>query len=199
MSTTLCAREAVRIPSAVNEVNDYLIGGMEYLREGTSNAMAAYCYSDLGQILPQCLMETVRVIAEGEGIIAQAPLTMNGIEALDRSAAILYRDLKTTMSFQPAYFNVQVAAISFERAATFTALMDMTVEELAEYYTTHPDEFTNSDFELLFGMDGPRKRGDSSQFKKLKKQLKKRQKEREEKQKEKEEKQKEKDEKKEGS
>lgn len=182
-STTLCAPDSVRIPSSVNAVAEWLVGTMDYLREATSNAMAAYAYSNLGQYLPSCLMSTVRVIAAGEGIILKAPLTMNGIESLDRSAAVLYKDLKASTGFQSKFFNIQLTALNFEKAATFTALMEMSIEELAEYYTTHSqsEEFSDEDYELMFGMDGPRRRGDDKQFKKLKNVIKKRKKEKEEK------------------
>jgi hypothetical protein len=182
-STTLCAPDAVRIPSSVNLVTEWIIGTMDYLRESTSNAMAAYAFSNLGQYIPACLMSTVRVIAAGEGIIARAPLTMNGIESLDRSAAVLYKDLKAALGFQSQFFNIQLTALNFEKAATFTALMEMSIEELAEYYTTHSqtEEFSDEDYELMFRMDGPRRTGDEKQFKKLKNVIKKRKKEKEEK------------------
>ena len=182
-STTLCAKDAVRIPTSVNGVGEFLTGTMDYLRESTSNTMAAYAFSNLGQYIPACLMSTVRVIAHGEGIIDRAPLTMNGIESLDRSAAVLYKDLKAAVQFQSKFFDIQVTAVSFERAATFMTLMEMSIEELAEYYTTHSqsEEFSDDDFELMFKMDGPRRVGDDKQFKKLKNVIKKRKKEKEEK------------------
>jgi hypothetical protein len=128
-------------------------------------------------------MSTVRVIAHGEGVIERAPLTMLGIESLDRSAAVLYKDLKAATGFQSQFFDIELAALSFERAATFTALMEMSIEELAEFYTTHSqsEEFSDDDYELMFRMDGPRRRGDDKQFKKLKNVIKKRKKEKEEK------------------
>lgn len=128
-------------------------------------------------------MSTVRVIAAGEGIVLKAPLTMNGIESLDRSAAVLYKDLKVATGFQSQFFDIQLTALNFEKAATFTALMEMSIEELAEYYTTHSqsEEFSDEDYELMFRMDGPRRRGDEKQFKKLKNVIKKRKKEKEEK------------------
>lgn len=184
-STTLCAHDAVRVPTSVNGVAEWLASMMEYLREASSNSMAAYSYSNLGQYIPACLMSTVRVIAAGEGIILKAPLTMNGIESLDRSAAVLYKDLKASTGFQSMFFNIQLTAVNFERAATFTALMEMSREELAEYYSTHSqsEEFSDDDYELMFGMDGPRRRGDDKQFKKLKGVLKQRKKDKEEKKK----------------
>ena len=182
-STALCAKGAVRIPTAVNNTADYISRTIEFLRESTSNAMAAYAFSNVGQYIPECLISTVKVIAKGEGIILRAPLTMNGIEALDRSAAVLYKDLKSAIGFQSQFFDIEVTAVAFERAATFTALMEMSIEELAEYYTTHSqlEEFSDDDFLLMFKMDGPRRTGDDKQFKKLKNAIKKRQKEKQEK------------------
>lgn len=181
-STALCAKDAVRIPTAANNVVEYISGTMDYLREATSNAMAAYVFSNVGQYIPDCLMSTVRVIATGEGIIERAPLTMHGIESLDRSAAVLYKDLKAAIGFQSQFFDIEVTAVAFEKAATFTALMEMSIEELAEYYTTHSGkDFSDDDFELMFKMDGPRRVGDDKQFKKLKNVIKKRRREKEEK------------------
>jgi len=182
-STTICAKDAVRVPSSANALGEFLTSTMDYLRESASNSMSAYAFSNIGQYIPACLMSTVRVIATGEGIIERAPLTMNGIESLDRTAAVLYKDLKTATGFQSVFFNIQLTAVAFERAATFTALMEMSIEELAEYYTTHSnsEEFSDDDFELMFKMDGPRRVGDDKQFKKLKNVIKRRKKEKEEK------------------
>ncbi|CAB9528119.1 expressed unknown protein [Seminavis robusta] len=185
-STTLCAPDAVRIPTAVNALAEYMTQTMDYLRESTSNAMAAYTFSNVGQYLPACLMSTVRVIAHGEGIIDRAPLTMQGIESLDRSAAVLYKDLKAATGFQSQFFNIELTALAFERAATFTALMEMSKEELVQYYSkqSESEEFSDDDFELMFRMDGPRRRGDDKQFKRLKAAIKQNRKEKEEKKKE---------------
>jgi hypothetical protein len=67
------------------------------------NAVAAYTFSNLEQYIPLCLIQTVRVIAAGEGILKRAPLIMNGIEALDRSGSVLYRDLKGATSFDNSF------------------------------------------------------------------------------------------------
>ena len=126
------------------------------------------------------------MIAHGEGIIDRAPLTMQGIESLDRSAAVLFKDLKAATGFQSQFFNIELTALAFERAATFTALMEMSKEELVQYYSkqNESEEFSDDDFELMFRMDGPRRRGDDRQFKKLKAAIKQNKKDKEEKKKE---------------
>ena len=154
-SSTLIARDAVRIPSCVNELGEYMTGSSDYLREAAGNAVTAFSFSCLEQYIPLCLMETVRVIANGEGIILKAPLTMNGIEALDRSGSVLYRDLKGATSFDGSFWDVELAAVSFERSASLIAMMELEVEELCAFYSSSPDEFSDEDFELMFSMDGP--------------------------------------------
>lgn len=170
-SSTLIARDAVRIPSSVNELGEYMTGSSDYLREAAGNAVTAYTFSCLEQYIPLCLMETVRVIASGEGIILKAPLTMNGIEALDRSGSVLYRDLKGATSFDNSFWDVELAAVSFERSASLIAMMELEMEELCAFYSSSPDEFGEEDFELMFSMAGPRRRGDLGRYRMLKKQL----------------------------
>lgn len=148
-----------------------MTGSSDYLREAAGNAVTAYTFSCLEQYIPLCLMETVRVIASGEGIILKAPLTMNGIEALDRSGSVLYRDLKGATSFDNSFWDVELAAVSFERSASLIAMMELEMEELCAFYSSSPDEFSEEDFELMFSMDGPRRRGDLGRYRMLKKQL----------------------------
>jgi hypothetical protein len=93
-SSTIVARDAVRIPSSVNDLGEYMTAASDNLREAAGNAVTAYTFSNLEQYIPLCLIQTVRVLAAGEGIVARAPLSMNGIESLDRSGSVLYRDLK---------------------------------------------------------------------------------------------------------
>jgi hypothetical protein len=170
-SSTLIARDAVRIPSSVNELGEYMTGSSDYLREAAGNAVTAYTFSCLEQYIPLCLMETVRVIASGEGIILKSPLTMNGIEALDRSGSVLYRDLKGATSFDNSFWDVELAAVSFERSASLIAMMELELEELCAFYSSSPDEFSDEDFELMFSMDGPRRRGDINRYHMLRQQL----------------------------
>lgn len=159
-SSSLVARDAVRIPSSVNDLGEYLTGASDNLREAAGNAVTAYTFSSLEQYIPLCLMQTVRVVAAGQGVVAKSPLTMNGIEALDRSGSVLYRDLKGATSFDNSFWDVELAAMSFERSASFMAMLELEMEELCAYYAANQDDFSNADFELMFSMTGPRRRGD---------------------------------------
>ena len=167
-SSTIVARDAVRIPSSVNDLGDYLTGASDNLREAAGSAVTAYTFSSLEQYIPFCLMQTVRTIASGKGVITKSPLTMNGIEALDRSGSVLYRDLKGATSFDNSFWDVELAAISFERSASFMAMMELEMEELVAYYMSNSEDFSYADFELMFGMTGPRRRGDVGRLHMLK-------------------------------
>jgi hypothetical protein len=169
-SSTLVARDAVRIPSSVNDLGEYLTAASDNLREAAGNAVTAYTFSSLEQYIPLALMQAVRVIAAGKGIISRAPLTMNGIEALDRSGSVLYRDLKGATSFDNSFWDVELAAISFERSASFMAMMELEMEELAAYYGVNQGDFTEEDFMLMFGMTGPRRQGDVKRYHHMKRQ-----------------------------
>lgn len=170
-SSTLVARDAVRIPSMVNDLGEYLTSTSDNLREASGNAVTAYAFSSLEQYIPYCLMQTVRVIASGNGVVAKTPLTMNGIEALDRSGSVLYRDLKGATSFDNSSWDMELAAISFERSASFMAMMELEMEELVAYYTANHDEFPEDDFMIMFAMTGPRRRGDIGRYHMTKKSL----------------------------
>jgi hypothetical protein len=170
-SSTLVARDAVRIPSMVNDLGEYLTSTSDNLREASGNAVTAYTFSSLEQYIPYCLMQTVRVVAAGNGVVAKSPLTMNGIEALDRSGSVLYRDLKGSTSFDNSSWDMELAAISFERSASFMAMMELEMEELVAYYTANHDEFSEEDFMLMFSMTGPRRRGDVGRYHMAKKNL----------------------------
>lgn len=163
-SSTLIARDAVRIPSSVNDLGEYLTAASDNLREAAGNAVTAYTFSSLEQYIPHCLMEAVRVVAEGKGIITRSPLTMNGIESLDRSGSVLYRDLKGATSFDNSFWDVELAAVSFERSASFIAMLELEMEELVAYYSANKEDFSAEDFMLMFSMTGPRRRGDISQY-----------------------------------
>lgn len=163
-SSTIVARDAVRIPSSVNDLGEALMQASDNLREAAGNAVAAYSFSSLEQYIPFCLMQAVRVVAAGKGIIAKSPLTMNGIEALDRSGSVLYRDLKGATSFDNSFWDVELAAVSFERSASFIAMMELEMEELVAYYSANQEDFSEEDFMLMFAMTGPRRRGDIGQY-----------------------------------
>jgi len=167
-SSTLVARDAVRIPSSVNDLGEYLTSASDNLREASGNAVTAYTFSSLEQYIPYCLMQVVRVVAAGKGIITRSPLTMNGVEALDRSGSVLYRDLKGATSFDNSFWDVELAAVSFERSASFIAMMELEMEELIAYYSANQDDFSEEDFMLMFAMTGPRRRGDIGQYHMLK-------------------------------
>lgn len=170
-SSTLVARDAVRIPSTVNDLGEYLTGSGDNLREAAGNAVAAYTFSSLEQYIPFCLVQTVRVIAAGHGVVTKSPLTMNGIEALDRSGSVLYRDLKGATSFDNSSWDMELAAVSFERSASFMAMMELEMDELVAYYSANRDEFSEEDFTLMFSMTGPRRRGDIGRYHMTKKSL----------------------------
>ena len=167
-SSTIVARDAVRIPSSVNDLGEYLTAASDNLREAAGNAVTGYTFSSLEQYIPLALMQAVRVLAAGMGIIARASLTMNGIEALDRSGSVLYRDLKGATSFDNSLWDVELAAVSFERSASFMAMMELDMEELAAYYAANQGDFSEEDFLLMFSMTGPRRKGDVSRFHMLK-------------------------------
>ena len=169
-SSTIIARDAVRIPSCVNDLGEYMTAASDNIREAAGNAVTAYTFSSLEQFIPLALMQAVRVIAAGKGIIARAPLSMNGIEALDRSGSVLYRDLKGATSFDNSFWDVELAAISFERSASFMAMMELEMEELAAYYAVNQGDFTEEDFMLMFSMTGPRRKGDISRYHMMKRQ-----------------------------
>jgi len=163
-SSTIVARDAVRIPSSINDLGEYMTAASDNLREAAGNAVTAYSFSTLEQYIPLCIIQTVRVLAAGKGVIAKAPLTMNGIEALDRSGSVLYRDLKAATSFDNSFWDIELAAVSFERSASFIAMMELEMPELEAYYQENRSDFTEEDFKLMFTMNGPRRKGDVNRY-----------------------------------
>jgi len=170
-SSTIVARDAVRIPSSVNDLGEYMTLASDNLREAAGNAVTAYAFSALEQYIPLCLIQTVRVLAAGKGVVAKAPITMNGIEALDRSGSVLYRDLKGATSFDNSFWDIELAAVSFERSASFIAMMELEMPELEAYYQENRNDFSEQDFQLMFSMDGPRRKGDVGRYHMLVKRL----------------------------
>jgi hypothetical protein len=140
-------------------------------REAAGNAVTAYAFSTLEQYVPLCLSQTVRVLAAGKGVVARAPLTMNGIEALDRSGCVLYRDLKGATSFDISFWGSELAAVSFERSASFITMMESEMLELEAYYEENRNDFSEQDFQLMFSTDGPRRKGDVGRYHMLLKQM----------------------------
>lgn len=171
-SSTIAARDAVRIPSSVNDLGEYLTSASDNLREAAGNAVTAYTFSSLEQYIPYCILQVVRVLAQGKGVLAKAPLTMNGIEALDRSGSVLYRDLKGATSFDNSFWDVELAAVCFERSASFIALLELEMDELVAYYTANRGDFSEDDYILMFSMTGPRRRGDVGQYHMLRRRMK---------------------------
>lgn len=170
-SSTIVARDAVRIPSSVNDLGEYMTAASDNLREAAGNAVTAYTFSTLEQYIPLCLIQTVRVLAASKGIVTKAPLTMNGIEALDRSGSVLYRDLKGATSFDNSFWDIELAAVSFERSASFIAMMELEMAELEAYYQENRNDFSEQDFQLMFSMNGPRRKGDIGRYQMLVKRL----------------------------
>lgn len=170
-SSTLVAQDAVRIPSSVNDLGDYITSASDNLREAAGNAITAYIFSTLEQYIPYFLMQNVRIIAQGQGVIQKAPLTLNGVESLDRSGSVLYRDLKGATAFDNSFWDVELAAASFEKSAGFIAMLEFDMEELVAYFMANREDFSESDFELMFTMTGPRRRGDVGRFHMAKRQL----------------------------
>jgi len=163
-SSTVVARDAVRIPSSVNDLGEYMTAASDNLREAAGNAVTAYTFSTLEQYIPLCLIQTVRVLAAGKGVICKAPLTMNGIEALDRSGSVLYRDLKGATSFDNSFWDIELAAVSFERSASFIAMMELEMSELEAYFQENRNDFSDQDFQLMFSMNGPQRKGDIGRY-----------------------------------
>jgi hypothetical protein len=141
------------------------------LREAAGNAVTAYVFSSLEQYIPFFLMQSARVIAQGKGIVTKSPLSLNGVEALDRSGSVLYRDLKGATSFDNSFWDVELAAASFEQSAGFMAMLEFDMEELVAYYAANRGDFMEADFELMFSMNGPRRQGDVGRYHMAKRQL----------------------------
>jgi hypothetical protein len=64
------------------------------------------------------------------------------------------------------------AAISFERSASFMAMLEVKMDELEAYFRGNHQELSQSNFELMFSMNGPRRKGDVGRYHLLRKKLK---------------------------
>lgn len=168
MSSVLQAEDAVRLPTCVNNLGEYLTASSDSIRESGGNAIAAYTFSSLEQYIPAFLMQTVRVMAGSSA----KPITLNGIESLDRTGSVLYRDLKGATSFEPSFWDEDAAAHAFEQSAIFISLMEISQAELEGHYRSHPGQFSDQDYELMFAFNGPRRRGDSRRLNLLKSKMK---------------------------
>jgi len=167
MSSVLQAEDAVRLPTCVNNLGEYLATSSDNIREAGGNAVAAYTFSSLEQYIPHYLMQTCRIMAGGK-----KPITLNGIEALDRTGSVLYRDLKGATSFENSFWSEEDAANSFEMSAIFISLMESSQKDLENHYRGNPNQFSDTDYQLMFAFNGPRRRGDPRRFNLLKSKMK---------------------------
>ena len=163
-SSSLFAKDAVRLPSCVNDLGEHLTSAGDILGEAGGNTIVAYAFSSLEQYVPLFLMQSVRSIAQNKGRKNGAIITLNGVEALDRSGSVLYRDLKGATSITNSMWDDDVAAESFERSASYVAMIELDMDELVSYSRENMAEFTDEDFKLMFRMDGPRRKGDISLY-----------------------------------
>ena len=106
-SSVLQAEDAIRLPSCVNNLGEYLASSSDNIREAGGNAITAFSFSSLEQYVPFYLMHAARIAAGGS-----KPITMNGIESLDRTGSVLYRDLKGATSFENSFWDEEAAANS---------------------------------------------------------------------------------------
>ena len=166
-SSVLQAEDAIRLPSCVNNLGEYLASSSDNIREAGGNAITAFSFSSLEQYVPFYLMHAARIAAGGS-----KPITMNGIESLDRTGSVLYRDLKGATSFENSFCDEEAAANSFEQSAIFISLMELSLNDLEAHYRSYPSQFSDSDYQLMFAFNGPRRRGDARRFNLLKSKMK---------------------------
>jgi len=166
-SSVLQAEDAVRLPSCVNNLGEYLTASSDNIREAGGNAIAAFSFSSLEQYIPYFLMHAARIVAK-----SAKPTTMNGIESLDRTGSVLYRDLKGATSFENSFWDEDAAANSFEQSAVFISLMELSMNDLEAHYSSNRAQFSDDDYQLMFAFTGPRRRGDARRFNLLKSKLK---------------------------
>jgi len=125
--------------------------------------------SSLEQYIPLFLMQNVRIVATGKGLSDDFRVSLNGIEVLDRSSSILYRELKSSTSFENSFWSENVAADAFEHAACYISMMEMNINELVTYYRNNYNDFIENDFEIMFAMHGPRRGPEKVSFSTVKK------------------------------
>jgi len=168
-SSTLTAKDAVRLPTCISSIGDYLSSISDQMRENVgSSKVIAYTLSSLEQYVPLFLMETVRIIAVGEGLPPTFKISLHGVEALDKCCSVLYKDLKSATGFENSFWDESIAADAFDRAASYVALMELDMDELMSYWRNNRDEFTDDDYRIMFGMNGPNRRGDIKKYAALK-------------------------------
>ena len=133
-SSTLLSKDVVRLPPCVNDFGEFLATISDSLREAAGNTIAGYSLSSLEQYIPICLIQTVRIVATGNGLPAGFIISLNGIESLDRSGSVLYRDLKGATQFENSFWDEDIAADSFEYSASFIAMMEWDMDEVSTCY-----------------------------------------------------------------
>lgn len=168
---SLQTSEAARIPPCVNNVGEYLTNASDLIREAGGNTIAAYSFSSLEQYIPLLLMESVRQIGKNDSRLTKSVISLKGVESLDRSGSVLYRDLKNATSFDGSFWDDAAATDSFERAASFISLLELDMEELESYCIRNRNEFSDSDYSLMFSINCPNRSGDVRKFYDLKARL----------------------------
>lgn len=170
-SSSLTAKDAVRLPTSVNSLGEYLSSISDQMREYGGNKITAYALSSLEQHVPLFLMETARIIAVGEGLPSAFKMSLHGVESLDKCCSVLYRDLKSATGFENSFWDEAVAADAFDRAASYVALMELDMDELMSYWRNNRIEFTDDDYRIMFTMSGPNRKGDIQRFAALKERM----------------------------
>jgi hypothetical protein len=170
-SSSLTAKDAVRLPTSVNSLGEYLSSISDQIRENGGNKIAAYALSSLEQYVPLFLMENVRNIAAGDGLPRGFKISLHGVEALDKCCSVLYRDLKSATGFENSFWDEAVAADAFDRAASYVALMEFDMDELMSHWRNNRSEFTDDDYRIMFAMSGPNRKGDIQKYAALKERM----------------------------
>ena len=170
-SSTLSAKDAVRLPTSVNSLGEYLSSISDQMREFGGNKLAAYALSSLEQYVPLFIMETVRIIAVGDGLPHNFKISLHGVESLDKCCSVLYRDLKSATGFENSFWDEDVAADAFDRAVSYVALMECDMDELMSRWRNNRSEFTDDDYRIMFAMSGPNRKGDIQKYASLKERM----------------------------
>ena len=165
---SLLTAEAVRTPPCVSDLGEHLTNTSDTLREAGGNTITAYALSSLEQYIPLLLMESVRQIGKNDNRMTKSVISQKGIESLDRSGSVLYRDLKNATSFDGSFWDDVAATDSFERAASFIGLLELDMEELEAYCFKNRNEFSDADYSLMFSMNCPSRSGDVRKYYDLK-------------------------------
>jgi len=166
-SSVIVSKDKFRLPACVNDLGEYLTNASDFLRDAAGNSIAAYTFSSLEQYVPLLLMQNVRILARQASI----NITLKGIDALDRCGSVLYRDIKGAAGFEGSFWDENAAVEAFERSASFLTLLELSMNELENYWRKNPTAFSDEDYKLLFAMNCPRRTGDITLYKRLKNEL----------------------------